>query len=83
MTWKSWDYSQNVTKAKLPWSKRPRIGQNVPKNWSIRPHGSKSWSKRPRGPKIGQNVLINCSKWYYIERLVFYFISQWFNVYKL
>ena len=37
------DYSQNAPK-----SKRPRIGQNVPKNWSKRPHGIKCWSKRPQ-----------------------------------
>ena len=37
------DYSQNVPK-----SKRPRIGQNVPKNWSKRPHGKKCWSKCPQ-----------------------------------
>ena len=35
--------SQNVPK-----SKRPRIGQNVPKNWSKRPNGIKCWSKRPQ-----------------------------------
>ena len=40
---RSTDYSQNVPK-----SKRPRIGQNVPKNWSKRPHGIKCWSKRPQ-----------------------------------
>ena len=37
------DYSQNAPK-----SKRPRIGQNVPKNWSKRPHGKNCWSKRPQ-----------------------------------
>ena len=37
------NYSQNVPK-----SKRPRIGQNIPKNWSQRPHGKTCWSKRPQ-----------------------------------
>ena len=29
-------------------SKRPRIGQNVPQNWSKRPLCKKYWSKRPQ-----------------------------------
>ena len=33
-------------------SKRPQVktspSQNVPKNWSKRPHGIKCWSKRPQ-----------------------------------